>query len=245
MLEGMDDDVHGGYRERRSLVDGAVVWTRTAGSAGGRVLPDGCMDVIWCGPGGAQGTGGGLIVAGPDTRAHLSAASPGTVFTGLRLAPGTAPPLLGVPAHELRDLRAPLAAVWPDARVRRIEERIAQGAPPGRVLEDLALGELRRAVPPDRALREVVAAVRRGTPVSGIAGRTGLSERQLHRRCLDAFGYGAKTLARVLRMNRALDLARSGTPFAEAATHAGYADQAHLTREVKALAGVPPGALVP
>jgi AraC-like DNA-binding protein len=66
----------------------------------------------------------------------------------------------------------------------------------------------------------------------------------LHRRCLDAFGYGPKMLARVLRMNAALDRARAGLALAEVAAVSGYADQAHLTREVKALAGVTPSVLL-
>ena len=78
-----------------------------------------------------------------------------------------------------------------------------------------------------------------------IAGRAGLSERQLHRRCLDAFGYGLKTLARIRRMTRAVSLIGAGTPAADAAYRAGYADQAHLGREVKALTGVPPSAFRP
>lgn len=239
------------YEERPSLVDGAVVWTRRAGGAPARIVPDGCMDVIWH-SGGLDGAE--LIVAGPDTRPHLSSARPGTLFVGLRLAPGTGPRLLGVPAHELRDLRAPLSALWESARVGRVAETMAErmgsGADPGHALEAVALGELRsadRADQADRAdvaLGEVVAAARRGTPIAAIAASVGLSERQLHRRCLDAFGYGPKTLARVLRMNRALDLARAGVAFAEVAADAGYADQAHLTREVKSLTGVPPGVLV-
>ena len=52
-----------------------------------------------------------------------------------------------------------------------------------------------------------------------------------------------KTLARVLRLRRALALARAGTPFATVAVRAGYADQAHLARDVKALTGVPLGVL--
>jgi AraC-like DNA-binding protein len=53
------------------------------------------------------------------------------------------------------------------------------------------------------------------------------------------FGYGPKTLARILRLGAALDLARVGTPFGRVAAETGYADQAHLSREVRSLAGVP------
>ncbi|WP_201776565.1 helix-turn-helix domain-containing protein [Allosalinactinospora lopnorensis] len=47
-----------------------------------------------------------------------------------------------------------------------------------------------------------------------------------------------------MRMNRALDMAREGTPLADVAASAGYADQAHLARDTKALTGVPPGVLI-
>ncbi|MEU4665925.1 helix-turn-helix domain-containing protein, partial [Micromonospora chalcea] len=71
-----------------------------------------------------------------------------------------------------------------------------------------------------------------------------LGARALHRRSLTLFGYGPKTLARILRMRRALDLARAGAPLAEVAARSGYADQAHLTREVRELAGLPPSRLL-
>ncbi|WP_280391687.1 helix-turn-helix domain-containing protein [Nocardia wallacei] len=61
---------------------------------------------------------------------------------------------------------------------------------------------------------------------------------------MSAFGFGPKMLARVLRLQRALRLARAGVPFAETAFRAGYADQAHLAREVRELAGKPLGQLV-
>ncbi|MFE3285367.1 helix-turn-helix domain-containing protein, partial [Streptomyces sp. NPDC059233] len=54
---------------------------------------------------------------------------------------------------------------------------------------------------------------------------------------LDAFGYGPRTVGRILRLRRALALARSGTAYAEIAHTTGYADQAHLAREVRAPAG--------
>ncbi|KNB51897.1 helix-turn-helix transcriptional regulator [Streptomyces caatingaensis] len=220
------------YRERASgAVAGAVVWTRADGGDPVRVLPDGCVDLIW--------TDGRLVVAGPDTRAHLvPAAVPGARHTGLRFAPGTGPGLLGVPAHELRDLRVPLEDLWPGRRARAVARRMAEAGAPGRVLEE-AVG----AAPPDPWTAEVVASAGRGEPVSALAARLAISERQLHRRALRSFGYGPKTLARVLRMRRAVRLARRGLAFAEVAAVCGYADQAHLAREVRALAGVPLGAL--
>ena len=73
--------------------------------------------------------------------------------------------------------------------------------------------------------------------VAATADLLGVGARQLHRRSLAAFGYGPKTLARILRLRRALDLARTGLPYAETAVRAGYADQPHLAREVKELSG--------
>ncbi len=231
MLEGM-------YREWASRLPGAVAWERTVSAVApsNRILPDGCMDLIW--------SDGELIVAGPDTTAHLSETASGATFSALRFAPGMAPAVLGVPAHELRDRRVALDRLWPAAEVRRITERIDQAPDRPAALEELAIRRLDQGEPPAPAVAEIVRRLTAGRPVAATAEVVGLSERQLHRRCQTAFGYGPKTLVRILRMNRALALARGGTPFALVAAVAGYADQAHLSREVKALAGVPLGALV-
>lgn len=225
------------YRERRSRIGGAVVWSKVTDTpAPGRVLPDGCMDLIY--------SAGDLLVAGPDTRAQVVAHPPGTVHVGLRFAPGTGPLVFGVPAVELRDRRVPLDQVWPSGQARRLAERLAEADDPAAVLETAARTRLRDAGPPDPIAAAVVRGLRRGAAVAEVAEAVALSERQLHRRCLTAFGYGAKTLARVLRLGRALYLARTGLPFAAVAADAGYADQAHLAREVRALTGVPLGVLL-
>lgn len=231
------------YREWRSRVDGAVVWAHTGGpgepgepgvpgDGEGRVLPDGCMDLLmW---------DGALVVAGPDTHAHVFARGPSTRITGLRFPPGTGPLVFGVPAHELCDQRVPLAAVWPERAVRTLEERVADAPETGRALEAVAARRLAERTPAVTPVGGTVAALlARGRSVAATAAEVGLSERQLRRRCLDAFGYGPKTLARVLRMQEALRLAARGAPPAQVAVAAGYADQAHLSREVRALAGVP------
>ncbi|MFI7098009.1 helix-turn-helix domain-containing protein [Streptomyces sp. NPDC050161] len=234
----------GAYRERASRLHGAVLWTSGRRPVGGAVLPDGCTDLIW----GA----GRLLVAGPDTRPHMAEGGPGTCFTGLRFAPGQGPAVFGVPARDLRDRRVPLADLWPGARVRELTGRLAAAGAPGRLLEEIAAARVREAadrLPPGRAGRSarsaaITRALAQGRSVAETADGVQLGVRQLHRYCLDAFGYGPKTLARVLRLVRALELARAGVPYAEVAARAGYADQAHLAREVRSLAGVPLGSLL-
>ncbi|MFE9093424.1 helix-turn-helix domain-containing protein [Streptomyces sp. NPDC007264] len=224
-----------GYAERASRLDGAVVWTNTPTAAGPPVLPDGCVDLLW--------NEGRLLVAGPDTHAHHPG-SPPTRWAGVRFRPGTGPALLGVPAYELRDRRVDLADLWPAAEVRRLAGRVSAAADPATALEEIALARAGRAPVPDPLLGALVAALEAGRPVAATADALGLGARQVHRRSLAAFGYGPKTLARVLRLQRALALARSGVPYAQTAARAGFADQAHLARDVRSLAGMPLGDLL-
>ncbi|MEU8300595.1 helix-turn-helix transcriptional regulator [Micromonospora sp. NPDC048909] len=225
------------YRERPAGVAGAVLWTSAnpGGERISRVLPDGCVDLLWS-------SRAGLLVAGPDRTAFVSVSAPGERWVGLRLPPGVGPAVFGVPADELRDARVPLAALWGDRAVADLPERAA--ADPAAVLPALAAARLRAAGGPDRLGARVAAAAAAGVPVAAIAAEVDLDPRTLHRRSRRLFGYGPKTLTRILRMRRALDLARSGVTLAEVAAACGYADQAHLSREVRDLAGVPPTALL-
>ncbi|WP_103531500.1 DUF6597 domain-containing transcriptional factor [Streptomyces sp. SM11] len=226
------------YQERPSRLDGAVVWN-VDDPPGPRqparsVLPDGCMDLIW--------TAGRLVVAGPDTHAFQVDPHDRGSCAAIRFAPGTAPALLGVPAYELRDHRVELADLWSRTAVRELTGRIDRAADPAAALEDFALGRAADTGPPDPLTVTVADRLRRGRSVASTAAEVGLGARQLHRRSLAAFGYGPKTLARVLRLQRALNLVRTGLPYAEAACAAGCTDQAHLAREMRDLAGTTLGA---
>ncbi len=200
------------------------------------VLPDGCMDLLWL--------DGRLVVAGSDTRAQHTSAGPDTAVYGIRFAPGTAPALLGVTASELIDRRVELAQLWPARQARRMADLLAAAPDPAAGLEEIAYRCAVAAGPPDPLLTQIVRRLDAGASVGATADALGLGARRLHRMSISAFGYGPKMLARVLRMRRALELARSDIGFADTAALAGYADQAHMNRDIRALTGRSPGRVI-
>lgn len=231
------------YEERPSRLGGAVLWRgATAASSTSRVLPDGCMDLIW--------DGTNLQVVGPDQRARLVHDRHATVRHAIRFFPGQGPSIVGATAVDLVDHQVDAADLWGAARAREATDRLGAAVEPRDELERLAItgAALGNSSPgrsdplPTAALASMAAA---GVPVRTMAAELGWSDRQLRRRCIDVFGYGPKHLGRILRMQRAIRLARSGQPLVQVASHCGYADQGHLARDVRALTGVTPTDLVP
>ncbi len=214
--------------DERAVAPGIEVWHSTGVRGTQRILPDGCLDLLF--------DGERLLVAGPDTTARVHTSDREVPMHGVRLHAGRGPGLLGVPADELHDRTLPLDVVWGDRRARELTERVA--ASPRRALAAWARSGL-----PDRFGASVRTLLDRGLSVADVAEATGYSARQLHRRTLPLFGYGPQHLARVLRLVRALRQADAGRPWSEVAQLAGYADQAHLARDVRALAGVTPTGL--
>lgn len=221
----------------------ACLWAAD-GPGAGTVLPDGCVDVVW--------TGSELIVAGADTRvARGGVAVPGPVRLGVRFRVGAAGAALGLPAHELTDQRVRIGELWRDGDevADRLAAALAAGAGPRVALAELAAatgGRVRDAAPVDPLVR--AAAVELTGPdarVGDVAARAGVSQRHLLRRFRAGVGYGPKTLARVLRLQRFLAAVRAGgRDLAWLAADAGYVDQSHLARDCAALAGATPGALM-
>jgi AraC-like DNA-binding protein len=192
------------------------------------VLPDGCLDLLF--------DGRRLLVAGPDTAARVHHTLVAELMWGVRLHDGLGPELLGVPADELRDTTVPLEQVWSERRVRRLGEQVA--ADPANALAAWT----RSAEPPTFGTR-LVALLRDGGSVAAAADNLGYSTRQLQRRTLPVFGYGPQHLRRVLRLGRVLEQADRGVAWALVAQRAGFADQAHLARDVRTLTGASPSAL--
>ncbi len=206
----------------------ACVWLSRSSGAGA-ILPDGCSDIVW--------TGDALRVAGPATRPAAVTVPRGTAVFGVRFRIGAAGPALGMPADELLDADVALEDVWPEHAARLAEGAALRGLAG---LVD-ALRARVAAVSPDPLTRAAaVGLARPGARVAELGTQLGISERQLRRRFDEAVGYGPKTLARVLRFQRFLALAGAGDGLAGLALDAGYADQAHLTRECVRLSGDTP-----
>jgi AraC-like DNA-binding protein len=243
--------IAGMYREQAPPPDLApllaCVWTTVA--KGGQILPDGCVDVVW--------DGASLRVAGPATIA-LDAPPPGVPVFGVRFRLGTAGAALGLPAEELADVSVPVGEVWRDGEA--LSEAAAAGGLPA--LVDALRARLHAAETDPLTRAAALGLAVPGARVAEIGAELGISERQQRRRFADHVGYGPKTLARILRFQRFLALAREATggspsrprpagmrwadrpELAWLAYEAGYADQAHLTRECRRLAGRTPAELV-
>lgn len=188
-----------------------------------RVVPDGCADVI-------VGAGGTAVVVGLADGTELHHLAAGSACVGLRVRPAAVRSVFGVTGDELRNQTVPLDDVVGSPRAQRLLDAVVHGAPEPRLSEQ----------PPPRAQRAVVLLAERS--VDETATQLGLSARQLRRLVLTEVGLGPKAFQGVVRFRRFLDAAPLG--LAPAAAVAGYADQSHLTREVRRLSGLTPAVLL-
>jgi len=210
----------------------ACLWSHRVDADPNPVLPDGCSDVIWR-------AGVGAFVAGPDTGPNEVRLEPGTLLVGLRFRPGAGAAALGLPLDRLRDERVDVDDLLPHTGLRP-DLAPAEAAD---ALTRLAADGLDGGGP-DPAVQEAVDLLADpATNLLAVRREVGLGERQLRRRFVAAVGYGPKTLQRVLRFRRFLDHLDGGTALADAAARTGFADQPHLNRECRDLAGLTPAQL--
>jgi AraC-like DNA-binding protein len=167
----------------------------------------------------------------------------------VRLSPLRAYSLLGLPMHLVSNQLVDLSDVL-GRDAARLADQLA-GAAGWRQRFDLLGAALASRIAtgpaPDRAVlwawRQLRAAA--GVlPIGELARQAGWSRRHLERRFLEQVGLPPKTVARIFRFERAAGLlATSGHDLAGVAAMAGYSDQAHFSRELRALAQCTPGEL--
>jgi AraC-like DNA-binding protein len=219
-------------------------WVRTCGPEGDiLVLPDGCVDIVWR-------SDGELFIAGPDRGPVAHHHPAGTEFVGLRLKPGTAATVLGVGVDELCDQQLPLSSLWgrPADRLSDLLMKVKEQTQRRRVLATEVIGRVANAALDTQVIAAASVLARPTLSVADLGECIGLGARQLRRRFVQQVGYGPKTYERVMRFRRFLAFAHASRPppdgLAVLAFAAGYADQAHLTRECRRLADRTPAQLL-
>jgi AraC-like DNA-binding protein len=214
------------------------MWERRAeGGPPVRILPDGCVDVVWT-------EGAGTEIVGTNTTAFLVPLAAGRRAAGARLRPGAALALLGVAGEAVRDGRLSIVEVWASEGAQ-LAAALDEHVDPVEGLRAALLARAARADRPDPLVQTAVGWLTLpDITVAQLADELAVSERHLRRRVTAAIGYGPKQLARVLRLRRALQAARGGENLARAAIEAGYVDQAHFANDCRALAGVPASVLL-
>lgn len=204
------------------------------------------------------------LLGGLHTRPALITHDGRQAGIALSLSPLGARALLGVPAGELVDADLPADVILGRFGLDLTEQVRDATSWAGRfdVLDALLANRLAgtaAAVPAEVAHAWQMLFASGGRRATGsIAAEVGWSSRYLSRRFGVEIGFGPKTVARLVRFDRARRRlattarppapgARAGPPvagpvgtLARLAAESGYADQAHLAREFREFAGCPP-----
>ncbi|MEO5799314.1 MAG: helix-turn-helix transcriptional regulator [Gemmatimonadales bacterium] len=240
------------YAERRpsdALLPWFITWlefeVREGAPAVHHVPPDGCTSIMVAVAGPDRGM---ALVTGPWLEPLAVPVTPGTRYLGIRLRPGSARSVLGVPPHELvnrsspaEPMLGPLADVLIGALVDTVDIDSAAAA-----MEGVFTAQIPHYLQPDpladRAVTRLMES-RGELAIALLAKELRTSERTLLRRFKQATGITPKQFARVRRLLAAAWQVVDGAgSWSEIAATTGYADQPHLHHDFVDLTGLRPEA---
>jgi AraC-like DNA-binding protein len=187
-----------------------------------RVVPDGRADMLLFEDGRIQ-------VVGLHDIVSLSTLPAGTRLRGIRFRPAAVAVAFGVPGVSLHNQTLDAGDV--------LGVRIARS-----LTDPARLDGWVRSIEPDRRARAAVDLLRTRS-VALTADALGIDRRHLTRVMLQQVGVAPKTFQRVQRFQRFVQAVDAGSALAAAAADAGYADQSHLSREVRAFSLLTPARL--
>jgi len=208
----------------------------------------------FAGPDGREQLQSTPFVTGPMSRHTPAVWEPGTTFISAVIEPSQFARLFDLPLAELRDAVVPMADAAPDwGGCTALEEGLRSGGDSAAWVALMSCWLLRRLADREETLR-------RGQPLfvlppamlalssEDIAGRFGISVRQLERRVMASYGQSMRDGRRMMRYIRALSrmvaapLRHGG--LTRVAVDCGYHDQAHMVRDFVQYTGMAPKALL-
>ncbi len=224
------------------------------------VLPTGAMHLVlrlegaplrlFAGPDDAVGeTVGTSVIGGARACAYIKDVSNPAPTVGAMLWPGAIELLSSIPAIEFAGRHTRIEDLWQPAALSDVIDRLRERQTlAGRLtlFEDVLCSRL----PHVHAIHPLVAhAIERFdgcASVGEVVTETGFSQRHFSRTFNEWVGLSPKTYCRVRRFGRVLQRMNDSpvSDLADLAAAEGYADQAHMTREFRTLAGVTPAQYV-
>ena len=225
-----------------------------AATASERILPDGCLELIfhlgasfqrWSPVAGWENQPRSFVV-GELTRFLLVRPTGNPCIMGVRFCPRGAYRFLRFSLDELSDQNVPLSDLW-GVEGKHLEEAVNEAQNDRdrqRLVEEFLLRELSKTVSRPRfesAVEDIIQS--RGLArVGEVAARIGLSPRQLEREFRTHVGLSPKAFARIIRFQNLMWLVGE-QPLREwtrLALDGGYADQPHMVREFREFTGQSP-----
>jgi AraC-like DNA-binding protein len=204
-----------------------------------RVVPDSSPHLIAMVTARAQRRAIRVVVVGARSRAADIDVRDRILTVGLRLRHGALPILTKASAREFVDRAFPVEDVFATSVLRDLE--LGADAPASLILQQLiqlARRTCRRGAV-STPMFDSASAVR----VADLACLLQTPTRSLRERAWREVGLSPKRMLRVRRLHAALHAARDRRhSWSEIAYTTGFADQAHLARELRALLGEPPSA---
>lgn len=211
-----------------------------------RILPDGCIDIIF-------NFGEPLqrvtdtktytnrlpwYIAGAMTRPVEVQSSGRADMIGIRFNPGYAKSFLLRPARELTDLSPALQDLWGNSGTElgtRLAETKTRKARLN-ILDQELLLRFQQAEKPGGHIKLAVSILLRTggrTKIASIASRCGISVRHLGRQFEEAVGLSPKLFARIVRFQKVLAMAKKAPhpDWLTSVFEAGYYDQSHLIKD--------------
>ncbi len=211
------------------------------------VLPIGePLDVGWAGAPGSRRAGWSSVAGLHAAPAHIHHGTRQRGFF-LELTVAGSRALLGLPAQALAGVLTDLDELAPDlARLPEVLHGTESWSERTAAVHRALVSALARHgdTGPRAEVGRALARLTAGAGVAAVADEVGYTRRHLGTLVRAETGLSPKAFQRIARFERSRDhvlaAAVTGASLAEVAARAGYADQAHLSREWRALAGCPP-----
>lgn len=186
-----------------------------------------------------------LHVIGPTTGACRTRASGPILLVGMGLQPAGWFAMLGIDASAMINRALDGVQLFGAAMTRAAEAMRAAGDVDSRIA--IAADFVRQSIAADESrsldFARCIDAWLAGSAspdLDELSAATGLSRRQIERRCNALYGAPPKVLARKYRALRAASALASGTATLDTLLADGFYDQSHLIREMKRFTGLTP-----